>query len=100
TWRADLFDMPVFASPTSSPAVHFENPVGAPLAHHRRKRFVADSPSRIQGIFQLEDPIVRLFMPNRRCHSHLSHDGGTAAPNQVLVEQKDGASLSRRRNCG
>ena len=48
----------------------------------------------------MEDPIVRLFMPNRRGHGHLSHDGGTAASNQVLVEQEDGASLSSRRNCG
>ena len=98
TRRADLFDVPIFARPAGAPAVHFENPFRALLAHHRRKLFVADASSSLQGILQMEDPIIRLLLPNRRGHGHLSHDGGAASPNQALVEQQDGASLSGRRN--
>ena len=97
--RLDLADAVVgSARPVGAPAVHLEDPRGAVLAQQPRQSFVAQLPSRGQGVLEVVGPVVRLFVADGRGNGHLRHDGGAAAAHQGLVQQQHRRVLPGRGN--
>ncbi len=57
---------------------------------------MAEAAPRLQRVFEMQRPVVRLLMGDRSGDRHLRHDRGTTAADQALVEQEHRPPLACR----
>src|SRR5262249_33162996 len=92
------------ARPVDFPAREVADTPGTAFAKQSRKSLVAQPASRRERVLQMQLRTVWLRLAECRGARHLTHDAGTAASDDILVEQNDpgpvaGGRQSRKHSC-
>ena len=86
--RLDLVDPAVvLARPVDVPARELADALRAAFAEQRREAFVAEPAPGFERILEVQLGAVGLRFAERGGAGHLRHDGRSAAPDHILVEQ-------------
>ncbi len=86
---SDLRDMAVAAPrPADAPAIHLPDAVGRLAAEDRGEALVAQPAAGGERVGEVQFPVIGEFLGECGRHRHLRHDRGTAAADEVLVDQQ------------